>query len=265
MVGEQEIERRRHHHLVTPGLAGNPAVFSQIVGGRGDDVRHRVDDVAAAVTVEIHGISLECRRHELGRPECACPRADQTVGPDVAALENFQRGQEFLAEIILPAADAGERRGGADHRTFAAKRAVIGFDAPDRGDGIAVDAVGPLHRVKSAAIFFKQRAALLDALVRHQDIEIVPERFGEFRLVVEQIHDPQIGRERARIGLEDASRNAAPRRRRPQPLDAAMEICRRRADRLGGHQRMAGSARFPAPFRRRLAALAVTARRSWPD
>ena len=41
-------------------------------------------------------------------------------GLHVAAMENFQRGEKFVAEIILPAADAGERRGRADHRPVAA-------------------------------------------------------------------------------------------------------------------------------------------------
>ena len=202
MIGEQKIERRRHHDLVAPGLAGNPTVFFQIVGSGSNDVRHRVDDIAAAVTVEIHCIFLECGRHELGRSECACPRPDQTIGPNISALENFQRGKEFLAEIILPAANAGERGRGTDHRTIARQRAVVGFDTPDGSDGIAIHAVGALHSVEDTPILFEQSAALLDALVGHQDVEIVPEGFGEFRLIVEKIHNPQIGRERSGISLE---------------------------------------------------------------
>ena len=118
-VGQQKVEIRRHHDLVAPGLAGDPAVLLQVVGGRGDDVGHRVDDVAAAVAVEVDGVALERRRHELRRPEGAGPGADQPVGADVAALEDFQRGEELVAEIALPPADAGERRGRADHRPVA--------------------------------------------------------------------------------------------------------------------------------------------------
>ena len=89
-------------------------------------------------------------------------------------------------------------------------------------------------------MFLQKLAALPDALVVDQDVEIVPERFGEFGLIVEQIHDPQIGRERRRISLEHAARNIAPRCQGPKVLEAGMEIRRRGADRLGRHQRMAG-------------------------
>ena len=105
---------------------------------------------------------------------------------------------------------------------------------------------------KAAAIFFKQCAALLDALIRDQDVQIVPEGFGKFRLVVEQVHDPQIGRERSGVIVKHASRNAAPRRLRPQLVNAGMKVCRRCPDCVGGHQRMTRGARFPTPGRWRL-------------
>src|SRR5512142_1750910 len=59
MIGEQKIERRRHYDLVAPSLASNPTVFFQIVSCGSNDVRHRVNDIAAAVPVEIHCIFLE--------------------------------------------------------------------------------------------------------------------------------------------------------------------------------------------------------------
>ena len=151
-------------------------------------------------------------------PNAPAHEPTRRLGPHVAALEDFQRGQKLLAEIILPAADAGERRGRADHRTLAAERAVIGLDAPDRGDDMAVDAVGSFHRIEGRAIFFQQRAALRDALVVHQEVEIVPERLGELRLTVEQIHDPQIGRQPRGIGGE--GRRARCRAARPPATGA---------------------------------------------
>src|SRR6185503_16791391 len=68
-IGEHEIEIRRHHDFVAPGLPWTPSDTFQIVGGRSDEVGHRIDDVAAAVTVEIDSIALEGGRHELRRPE----------------------------------------------------------------------------------------------------------------------------------------------------------------------------------------------------
>src|SRR5262245_45408636 len=119
VVGEQEIERCRNHHLIAPGVTGGPAVFLQVVRGGSNDVRHRIDDVATPVTVKIHGVFLESSWHELGGPESTCPGTDQVVGPDVPALEYFERRKKLFAEITLPAPDTGKGGGGPDHRAFA--------------------------------------------------------------------------------------------------------------------------------------------------
>ena len=87
----------------------------------------------------------------------------------VAASENFQRREKLVAEIILAAADAGERRGRADHRAFADLGAVVGFDAPDGGDEMAVDAIGLLDRVedvRDAAPGSRGRFAMRASLTR---------------------------------------------------------------------------------------------------
>src|SRR5207344_1134539 len=104
-------------------------------------------------------IALECGRHELRRPECSGPRADQMLRPDVAALKNFKGRQEFLAEIALPPSNTGQRRSGTQHWAFAAKRSVVCFDAPNCRDRIAVDTIGPLYGVENVAVFFQQHAA----------------------------------------------------------------------------------------------------------
>ena len=93
---------------------------------------------------------------------------------------------------------------------------------------------------------------MLNSFVGHQDVEIIPERLGELGLIVEQIHDPQVGRERGGVILKDGPRNSAAGRRRPYALDAGMKIFGRRANRLGCHQRVARSARFAAPRGRQL-------------
>ena len=124
-IGQQIVEALRDDDLVAPGLARNPAVLLQVVGGRGDQVGGVADDVAAAVAVEIDGVALERGRHELRRTERAGPGADQLLRLQVAAMQDFQRRQKFVAEIGLTAADAGERRGRAQHRPVAAERAVV--------------------------------------------------------------------------------------------------------------------------------------------
>jgi len=92
---------------------------------------------------------------------------------------------------------------------------------------------------------------VLDAIVVDQNVEIVPERLGEFGLGVEQVHDPQVGREAGDIGIEHRAADAAALGQRPQPLEAAAEIGGGGADRLRRHQRMIGGAGFAAPFRSR--------------
>lgn len=72
---------------------------------------------------------------------------------DVAAMQDFQRDQEFIAEISLTAADTGERRHRAQHRPVAGERAVVGFDAPDRREDVPVDAVSVLDPIKTGRYF----------------------------------------------------------------------------------------------------------------
>ena len=203
--------------------------------------------------VEVHREALERGRHELGRAEGAGPRADQPVGLDVAAREDFQRREKFLTEVIAAAADAGERRGRAQHCAVAALGAVVRFHAPDGGDNVPIDAVGALHRREHRSILRQQLAPARDALIAHQEIEIVPGRFVELRLGVEQIHDAQVGREPCRQLLERLAADAAPLGQRLHGGDAIAEIGGGGADGVSRHQRMARGARLPAPFARRTA------------
>ena len=201
-VRPQIVEPLRDHDLVAPGLAGDPAVHAQIVGGRGDDVGNGIDHVAPAVAVEIDRITLECRRHELRRTERARPRALEPIRPHVAAMNDFERRKEFLPEIILAPADAGERRGRLQHRALADRAAEIRFDPPDRRDDVAVDPIGFLHRREYRLVFRQNLPSAGDAGVVHQKIEIIPQRLRELRLGVEQVHDVEIGLEIPRVGLE---------------------------------------------------------------
>ena len=197
-VGQHEIKALGDHDLVAPGRTGLPAVLLQIVRGGGDQVMGIVDHVAAAVAVGIDGVALERGRHELRRPERAGPGAAQLLGPQIAAMQDFQRDQKLVLEVFLPAADAGQRRGGIQHAAIAHLRRVVGLDAPDRGDDVAVDAVGFFHRVELRLVLGEDLAALGEAVVVHEDVEIVPDRLGEFRLRIHQIHDAQIGRQARR-------------------------------------------------------------------
>ena len=184
------------------------------------------------------------------RAEGAGPGADQAVGRDIAALQDLQRRQELLAEIVAAAADAGERRRRAEHGALAAHGAVVQFDAPDRRDDVAVDAIGALGGGEYRRVLRQELAAAGDALVADQRVEIVPGRFVEFRLRIEQVHDAQIRRQPGGIALKIDAVDAAALGLRPQRRDAIAEVGGGGADRFRRHQRMAGGARLPAPLAR---------------
>ena len=224
-----KVEVRRHHHFVAPGFARAPAVLFQVVGGGGDEIGGGIDHVAPAVAVEVDRVAQEGGRHELRRPEGAGPGADEPAFRHVAVLQDFQRGEELVPEIVLAPADAGERRGRAQHRAVAALVAVVAFHAPDRRDDIAADAIGAFGAGEGVRIFLEQRAALGDARVGHQDVEIVPDRFGELGLAVELVHDAEIRRQPARGARENAARDAATRGRGPQSCEALPGNVPRRA------------------------------------
>ena len=63
---------------------------------------------------------------------------------------------------------------------------------------VAVDAIGLFGRVELRLVFGEDLAALGEAIVVHEDVEIVPDRLGEFGLRIHQIHDAQIGRQARR-------------------------------------------------------------------
>ena len=112
-----------------------------------------------------------------------------------------------------------------------------------------VDAVGLLDRVERRLVLGEDRAAVGDPRFADQEIEIVPERFGELGLGVEQVHDPQVRRQAGDMRVVHGTRHAAARPQRPQALEAAAKIRRGRADRLRSHGRMARCAGLAAPLR----------------
>ena len=108
-------------------------------------------------------------------------------------MQDFQRREEFVPKIFLAAADAGKGCGGLQHVAIAHLGGVVRLDAPDRGDRIAVDPVGFFYRVELRFVCGQDLAALGEAVIVDQDVEIIPDRLCEFRLRIHQIHDAQIG------------------------------------------------------------------------
>src|SRR5262249_2110921 len=75
--------------LKTPFDTLYPAAFMQIGGGRTERVRDGIDDILAAIAIEIDGRPQKSRRHELGVAKGAGPGAVELRKIDIAVLNNF--------------------------------------------------------------------------------------------------------------------------------------------------------------------------------
>ena len=93
---------------------------------------------------------------------------------------------------------------------------------------MAVDAVLLLDLVEDRLVLGEDFAAVGDARIADQDVEIIPERLGELRLGVDEVHDAEIGRQPLGELLEARARDVALGGERPQLFDAGFEIAPRR-------------------------------------
>jgi hypothetical protein len=112
---------------------------------------------------------------------------------------------------------------------------------------MAVDPIGLLDRIEHGTVLRQDFPAALDAVLADEQVQIVPERLGEFGLGVHQVHDSQVGRQAIGIGVEGGAGDAPLLRGRPQALQAGAEIRRRGEDGFGGHEGMARTAGLAAP------------------
>ena len=107
------------------------------------------------------------------------------LGIHVTAIEKLDGRKKLFLEERLPPPDTRQRRRRSQHWTVAALRTVVAFDAPDRGEDVAVDAIAALGLVEYLFVLRQQLASACDARVGYQRVEIFPERLGEFRLGVD--------------------------------------------------------------------------------
>ena len=130
-------------------------------------------------------------------------------------LENRRRRRDTCAD---------QRRQRLRQIPFAGRLAEIGLDAPDRGDGIAINAETLSLRMRERiGVFAHRGAAVGDLLVVGQCREIIPDRRLEFGLVVRKARSPSARASRRCIALSnvcggnalarDAGGCVAPRRK----------------------------------------------------
>src|ERR1700730_7460592 len=92
-----------------PGAATLPAITAKEMSGRGQNVGHAMNEIAAAVAVEIDREFKIRRRHKLGLADFAGPGAAR-AGRQVTALNEPQCVHEFRLEHVGAAAIVSERR-----------------------------------------------------------------------------------------------------------------------------------------------------------
>ena len=182
----------RHAHFLQPGLAAFPAEADQEVGAGGHGVGNAVDQIAAAVAVEVHRVLEIVGGGELQAAELAGPVADHAVDGLVAALDDAQRVEQLLAEEIRTPAVIGERRQRAEDLVVAEIGAEVALQAPE----------GDEHRRRHAVFLFdlgEQLGVLLDlgeavgdAAAAHHAVGELQEGLIEHRLAVVAAHDRRI-------------------------------------------------------------------------
>ena len=199
--GQRSVEAGGQAYLDAPRQAALPAAAPEEVGGRGQGVAAVVDQVAAAVAVEIDRQALVGGGHELGVAESAGPRTVEALGGDVAALEDAQGGEELALEVTLAAPEAGQRAECLDQRVFADDAPEIAFDAPDGHHRRRIDPVGSFDALEDRGMLGQVGLAVGDALVVDEARQVIPDRQPEFRLVVELFDDREVGLGAARVSL----------------------------------------------------------------
>ena len=169
-------------HFIGPAQSALPALADQLLRRRSERVRHRIPDVSPAVAVEIDGVFQIIRRQELRQPHGAGPRAFHVGEFDFAVVEDFQRQQEFVAELVLAPAKIGLRGQHPDGAALVDGAAVIGFAAEDRQHNCRRHAELAFDRVERRAILRIEHAALRRELLDGRLLEIIRRRLHEFGL-----------------------------------------------------------------------------------
>ena len=183
-VGLLPRQVRRHVHLLQPGLAALPAEMHQEIGAGGERVGNAVDQVAAAVPVEVDRVLEIVAGGELQPAELAGPVADHFGNALVAVLHDAQRGEQLLAEEVGPPAVIGERGERAQDAVVAEHLAEIALQAPKGGEHRGRHAVGLLDAGEDRGIFLHRRLAVLHAVAGDQLVGELQEGEVEDRLAL---------------------------------------------------------------------------------
>ena len=198
----------RHAHLLQPRLAALPAEADQEVGGGGERVRNAVDEVAAAVAVEVDRVLEIIGSGELHAAEFAGPVADHVLDALVAAFDDAQRVEQLLAEEIGPPAVIGERRERAENIVVAEIGAEVAFQAPEGGEHRRRHAVFLLDLREQRRVLLDLGEAVGNARAAHHPVGELQKGLVEHRLAVIAADDRLVECHAGRRSRNDAGRDA---------------------------------------------------------
>ena len=198
----------RHVHLLQPGLAALPAEADQEVGAGGERIGDAVDQIAAAVTVEVHGVLEIVGRRELQAAEFAGPVADHAVDGLIAALDDAQRVEQLRAEEVGAAAVIGERGDRAEDFVVAEIGAEVALQAPEGGEHRRRHAVFLFDRSERGGMLLDLGEAVGNAAAAHHAVGKLQEGLLEHGLAVIAADDGRIEGHGRRGGGDYLLRNA---------------------------------------------------------
>jgi hypothetical protein len=232
---------RGQPHLQAPGMARHPTRGAELVGSRGQCIRHRAPDVLAPVAVEVVGERMVFRRHELREAHGARPRTLEVLAGAHPVLQQLEGRHQLVAEQLLAPAEKGLGGQRLDHVMLrAAGGAVGGLAPPDGQHDRRRHAQLALDALQRRAVLGEQRLALHRQALQIGGVQILGGRSRELGLALHlaralagqhQIRHCQIKPHSLEGRIEGAARHARGIGLRPQRLDELPEA----ALALGAH------------------------------
>ncbi len=150
--------------------------------GGGQGIGRAAPDVAAAVTVEIHGVGVVGGRNELGLAHRPGPRAEHFLRSDIALLQDLQRRDQLCMSKCGATAFVGQGRQRVDHRFGALELTEVAFHAPYRHQCLAIHAITLFDVLQDVGVLTDQRLPLAHSQRRQGAIEVFPYWTRELRL-----------------------------------------------------------------------------------
>jgi hypothetical protein len=215
-------------------------VRGEKIGGRADGVGRAGPDVPPSRALEIDGIGEIARRHELRLAHRPRPGPEHPTRFDLALLQDDQRREQFVPEIVATKMDECEARQRPDNVVVAGRGAEVGLESPDAHDDAFIDAVIFPGFRQPGAFRLHFLPAAIDALGRNGGADILPDRLHELRLPDRLGDDLRIKGDAGKGAVEGVALDAVLVRERPQRMHKVPEGPVPRGERLGRRARREG-------------------------